>query len=316
MSPRHLLPFAHRVFLSTGAALGLALLVAAGAAPGAIAADRGPYSVEILVDGRPVREFFHDGRTYVEALNGREYSIRLGNHTGERVAIALSVDGLNSIDAKTTTSREAAKWILDPWQSITLNGWQTSSSTARRFFFTTEPESYGAWLGRTKNLGLVAAAVFREKRPQPVPWSRFGTGERDDAQRREGEPPASGESGDERSSALGRASGDGPSAAPAPSQEGDRFREQSDKKALADDLAATGIGRQVGHLVRRVEFEEEEMPAAIVEVRYEFRDALVRLGVVPRYRGSSDRLTRREEARGFEDCGFAPDPYRRSRRGW
>ena len=52
--------------------------------------------------------------------------------------IALSVDGLNSIDAKTTSAREASKWILGPYESITIDGWQTSSSTARRFFFATE----------------------------------------------------------------------------------------------------------------------------------------------------------------------------------
>ena len=45
------------------------------------------------------------------------------------MAVALAVDGLNSIDAKKTTSREAAKWILDPYASIVIEGWQTSGAT-------------------------------------------------------------------------------------------------------------------------------------------------------------------------------------------
>src|SRR5439155_16720791 len=114
------------------------------------------------------REIAARGARYVEALKNREYSLRLRNGTGERIAIALSVDGLNSIDARATSAVEARKWVLDPYQTITLDGWQTSTNTARRFFFTTEDRSYGDWLGRTKNLGLVAAAVFREKRPQPM----------------------------------------------------------------------------------------------------------------------------------------------------
>src|SRR5262245_29763614 len=77
------------------------------------------YTMEILVDGRPLTTL---AGTYVEATKDREYSIRLTNRTGRRVAAALSVDGLNVIDAKRTSAREARKWILDPWQSITLDG--------------------------------------------------------------------------------------------------------------------------------------------------------------------------------------------------
>ena len=120
--------------------------------------------MEILIDGIPICEYPAWGKTYIEALKRREYSVRLRNRTAERIAIALSVDGLNSIDARTTTARDARKWVLGPYETITLDGWQVSSATARKFFFTTEEKSYGNWLGKTKNLGLIAAAVFREKR--------------------------------------------------------------------------------------------------------------------------------------------------------
>ena len=49
-----------------------------------------------------------------------------------------------------------------------------------------------------------------------------------------------------------------------------------------DELAATGIGRELQHNVRRVAFEAEAKPAAVLELRYEYHDALVRLGVLPR----------------------------------
>src|SRR6266436_1682570 len=104
-------------------------LVPSGAA---FALDRESCSMEILIDGTPLQEYAARGTSYVEAVKGREYSVRLRNRTGERVAIALSVDGLNSIDARTTTASEARKWILEPYGTITLDGWQTSSSTARR----------------------------------------------------------------------------------------------------------------------------------------------------------------------------------------
>lgn len=240
--------------------------------------------MQVLVDGKPLEEYLARGTAYVEALEGREYSIRLANRTGQRIAVALSVDGLNSIDAKTTTAEEAAKWIIEPWGAITLDGWQTSSSTARRFFFTTEKESYGAWLGRTQDLGVISAVVFREKRPEPIPALH------DESLR----APA-GES---------RAAGQG--AQPAP-----RVKSGA-AEPLSDDLAATGIGRELDHQVRRVEFEKESRPAARLSLRYEYRDALVKLGVLPRrHPGCGDDLARRERARGFKDGDFAPDPYRR-----
>ena len=266
-------------------ALVLGVLSVATAALPLAAIERGPYSIEILVDGVPLTEYAAREKTYIEATEGREYSIRVTNHTARRVAVALSVDGLNTIDAKTTTAGEASKWILAPYQTITLDGWQTSSSTARRFFFTTEEESYGAWLGRTSNLGVISAAVFRERLPEPAPIIRPDT--------REG-------GRQERKKDAARRMKSAPSeAAPAPESE------------LSDELAATGIGRELDHRVRRVRFEAEDSPAAVMELRYEYHDTLVRLGVLPHpYAHRQRSLERRERARGFEDMGFAPDPFR------
>ena len=57
--------------------------------------------------------------------------------------------------------------------SVLVLRWQVSSTDARRFFFTTEEESYGAWLGRDANLGVIEAVVYREKKPRlTIPASR------------------------------------------------------------------------------------------------------------------------------------------------
>jgi hypothetical protein len=254
------------------------LLFAGFAVASTPAAQRGDFSMEVLVDGRPLAEHAARGRTYVEALEGREYAVRLANLTGGRVAVALAVDGLNSIDARTTTAAAARKWILGPYETITLEGWQTSLGTARRFYFTSEQDSYGEWLGRADNLGIISAAFFREKRREPV-----SIDERE--RRQEKGAPSAPEPQSSREGARSEASGD----------------------ARADEHAATGIGREVGHEVREVRFEAESSAAAVLDIRYEYRDALVRLGVLPR---SDDPLARREDARGFTDSGFAPDPYR------
>ena len=53
-----------------------------------------------------------------------------------------------------------------------------------------------------------------------------------------------------------------------------------------------------------MDMDLEDRPAAVVRIRYEFRDQLVRMGVLS---PAPDPLTRRERARGFSG-GYCPDP--------
>src|ERR1051326_8966806 len=99
------------------------------------------FSVEILIDGRPIPEYAARGRRYVEAIENAEYELRIHNPLGTRVAVALSVDGLNSIDARHTSAWDAHKWVIEPYGTIYVRGWQMSSENARRFYFTTERDS-------------------------------------------------------------------------------------------------------------------------------------------------------------------------------
>jgi hypothetical protein len=284
---------------------GLVAFVAALAlATPASAMRRAAVSMEILVDGRPLTELAARGRTYVEAIEGREYGIRLTNHTSRRLAVALSVDGLNTIDAERTPAREASKWILGPGQSVVLDGWQTASDSARRFFFTTEEESYGAWLGHTSDLGVISAVAFREKRrPRKIA---------------EGRPRARGDADSGRSGERRESEAPSPGAPPRRKSSAGSDRGADTEGALGEwgstdeSFAATGIGREYRHEVRRVAFDADPEPAATLEIRYEYRDALVGLGVLPPVRPSwRERLERRERSRGFASDGFSPDPYRR-----
>jgi hypothetical protein len=255
------------------------LSVAANEHPSMLAASIGPGAdVDILVDGVPQPQFAHDGRWYIEALKGREYAIRLHNPYGVRVAVALSVDGLNTIDARQTTATGASKWVLGPYETVTISGWQTSRTEARRFEFTTEAHSYGQALGRTANLGLISAVFFRERTP-PVSRepSEYAGGR---AQAEQSAPPRQ-----EASTADARA-------------------RKSD-----DEYAATGMGRRTGHEVMQVWLDLEPTPVQTVDIRYEFRPQLARLGILP-LATTSDPLRRRERARGFEPR-FSPVPHDR-----
>ena len=262
--------------------------------------DRG-FEVHILVDGRPLEEYNARGKSYVEALAGAEYEVRIRNPLPYRVAVALSVDGLNSIDARHTTAWNASKWVIEPYGTINISGWQMSSERARRFYFTSERDSYGAKLGQTSNLGVVSAVFFRERRPYPVPIApppRPRPIYEEDGRRRGTDAPTAGSTAE---SSVDRSdkSGSQDSAAPRKGQ----VMPQSD-----DEYAATGIGRSVHNDVRWVNMELDSRPAGEVVIRYEYYSALVRLGVLPRPYPRPDTLRRREGARGFEDRRFSPEP--------
>ncbi|MFA6955950.1 MAG: hypothetical protein WC538_08785 [Thermoanaerobaculia bacterium] len=257
----------------------------------AMATDRSGYEMSVLVNGYQSEEYYENGTVYVEAIRGEDYILRVSNPTGRRVAVALSVDGLNTINAKHTDPRSAPKWILDPWETIEISGWQVSGSHARSFYFTGERDSYGAALGQTENLGVIEAVFFREKLGFAEQWLPFMN--KEEKSRREAE-------GQDR---AGAAAPRAQAPSNAPSTGAGAAAESDSKGRLDDDYAATGMGDKRRHDIREVEVDLESNPIAKVRIRYEFRPQLVKLGVLPRHETPLDR---RENARGFEK--YCPEP--------
>ena len=258
-------------------------------------ADDNGFTVELLIDGRPAAEYFARGRRYVEAVENAEYELRIHNPTGSRVAVALSVDGMNTIDARHSSAWDAHKWVIEPYGTISVRGWQMSSENARRFYFTTERDSYGAKIGQTANLGVIAAVFFRERKPIVI--TRVTPGQREEKSAKRGEDRPRNESAPSVSDSTGtmanRDTGKERSANPYPPPD--------------DESAATGIGRTVQNGVTWIKMDLDPRPAGEVTIRYEFRAGLVRLGIVPRDNPRPDVLNRREKAEGFEPK-YCPQP--------
>jgi hypothetical protein len=260
--------------------------------PQPVVAENG-FSVDVIVDGRSVSEYAARGRRYVEALENAEYELRIHNPLGVRVAVALAVDGLNTIDARHTGAWDAHKWVIEPYGTIHVRGWQMSSQNARRFYFTTERDSYGSKLGQTANLGVISAVFFRERQPitiMPV-TPRSGATE-EDRIRSDRSAPKAGTTGESSRGADNRSA--------------EKSRVES-YPAPDDDSAATGIGRSVRNDVQWVKLDLDSRPAGEVTIRYEYRAALVRLGIIPRDYQRPDVLDRRERAQGFEPK-YCPQP--------
>lgn len=263
--------------IKTMGALALVALVLTPA--GAFARETSGFGLTVLMDDMERTEYSARGTVYVEAVRGKSYEVRLTNPHSYRVAVALSVDGLNSIDAKHTSAGRASKWVIDPYDSIVISGWQVSDQAARQFFFTGEHSSYGAALGQTENLGIIEAVFFREKVPIHTYLRPYEEGD---------SAGSAGQDSSKRSERQAPKAGAGSVMMPQPKDSSD---------ALSDEYAATGMGNRRDHEVERIEMQLEKEPMARVRIRYEFRPQLVKLGVFPRSRST---IQRREQASGFE----------------
>jgi hypothetical protein len=259
--------------------------------------DDNGFSVEVLIDGRSASEYFARGRRYIEALENAEYELRIHNPTGNRVAVALSVDGMNTIDARHTSAWDAHKWVIEPNGTIFVRGWQMSSENARRFYFTNERDSYGAKIGQTANLGVIAAVFFRERKPVMITRVTPGGREREEKSTNRGEdrprnepvPPSA------------------PSAGTLANRDAAKERSANTYPPPDDESAATGIGRTINNGVTWIKLDLDPRPAGELTIRYEFRAGLVRLGIIPRDYPRPDVLNRREKAAGF-DPRYCPQP--------
>ena len=231
-------------------------------------------AVSVELDGTPAPLFpapDGSGRYYLEARQGCRYSVALANRTGERVGVVLSVDGLNAISGERDAGR-GRMYVLDPWQRTTVQGWRTSLQEVRQFTFVDERASYAARAGKAnEKMGWIEVAAYRERRafvrssPRPE------------------RPPL-----------------------PVPLEpEAPEARDEAKRGAGARSYPGTGWGQRAPDPVVLVSFDPEPDPAERVALRYEYRRALVALGVLPRrVPPSRDRLWEREHAQP----GFAQPP--------
>jgi hypothetical protein len=236
--------------------------------------------------------YWYGGQTYVEGVAGQEFRVRLTNHTGERVLAVLSVDGVNAITGQTAGVNQIG-YIVNPYQSVDVDGWRKSNVRTAAFFFTDLGNSYAARTGRPDNVGVIGAAVFRE-----VNAYRF------DAEPDYPYPPQSSandgypeykrrESADAPSATAPKLAGRAPSAESAPVD-----------KAFGSAPLGTGHGRSEYAPLRRGQFNREANVFEGVNVRYDSYANLIAMGVIPRDNHYGSQQPESFPAGG----GYVPDP--------
>jgi hypothetical protein len=121
------------------------------------------YEICLLVDNKPIEEYQHNGRTFVEGRNGSEYKIRIKNNDSARICFVVSVDGLSIIDGKECASTSPG-YLLNPLQTLDIACYKVDDKTGAKFVFGSKEKSYSAEIGKgTDNVGVIGGMVYRDQ---------------------------------------------------------------------------------------------------------------------------------------------------------
>lgn len=185
-------------------------------------------------------------RAFLEAVDGKNYSIRVRNRTGNRIGLVAAVDGRNIISGRKSHLKASEPlYVLAPYASATYRGWRTSENQVHRFYFTDQNNSYAGAFGDFSAMGVAAVAVFQEKRDQDLSYEQRLYDGQDRPAQSEASP-----------------------AAPA-----DRARESLTQPG-------TGFGSKDWSPAVRVAFRPQQHPIAKYFVKYEWRESLCAKGII------------------------------------
>ena len=248
---------------------------------GGLRAAAGPYRLEVLVDGSPARTFDHRGETWVLGQLSDRYTLRVINHSAQRVEAVVTIDGRDVIDGGPGDFRQKSGYLVPAWGSIDIDGWRVSRSEAAAFRFSSVADSYAARTGGGREVGVIGVAVFperrvpRPRRPVAAPWwsGRSGPAHDRGADGESFDDSPSGSPREERAPA-------GKMAPPAASESGS----SADARAAAPTHRpglGTEFGEAVASEVQEVPFQRASpsSPAAVLGARYNDRAGLLARGI-------------------------------------
>jgi hypothetical protein len=273
----------------------------------------GPYEVEVLIDGAPAATFSQPGGTYVLGQLGARYTLRVSNHSGQRIEAVVSVDGRDVIDGRPADFRSKRGYMIPAFGQIEIEGWRISHAEAATFRFSSVPNSYAGRTGSAREVGAIGVAVFPERYTPPPPrypqYPYYYPHRPYDA-------PSDRDGADEQAAPSGQDAPPSASApAPAPSKGGAATAEAEAPRGRAEGKASPlrpGLGTEYGEAVSSPIFEvpfvraNPSHPSAVLGLRYNDRQGLLAMGIDV---DGPDWATYGQDGMRDEDLRQTADPF-------
>jgi hypothetical protein len=109
-------------------------------------------------------------RTFIIGEQGERYSIVIANRSNHRVEAVTTVDGVDVMNGQ-TGSVENRGYVLDPYQTMVVDGFRQSQTHVAAFRFAKVADSYAAQTGSARNVGVIGIAFFDERGDSYVRWT-------------------------------------------------------------------------------------------------------------------------------------------------
>lgn len=244
------------------------------------------YEVEVLVNGKPLKEYDHNHRIHIEGREKTRFSLRLRNNSATRKLFVPTIDGLSVMDGK-DADFDSSGYVIGPYSSYTVNGWRVSDGEVAEFYFSHPKDSYRKKIKKGNNLGIIGVAVFDEKKrpikeivvekyliPQYPQW--WGNGFY---------YAASGSytittsgTSDAAYDSLSALQSNTSCSMNASNASSNQMYSMSSTQGIQQDLG-TGWGDYKKSEVTTVEFERASNPTAVFEIYYNTREQLEKIGI-------------------------------------
>jgi hypothetical protein len=264
--------------------------------------EKGLIELTMLVEASgslaPTREHVHQGKVYVEGIDGARYALRVRNLTGARIEVVPSVDGLDVQSGEDASSAQRGL-VINANSTYDFEGYRLDMANVATFRFGGVGASYAAQMGKPRNIGVIGVAVFEEmekvRAPQVVKASmpRARTMDFMPAPAPGFSPP--------------------PPAARAPAPAGAPPIPGAPPPPKASSAVPQSLGTSFGERreakIHSTTFDRAtSSPASVISLRYEHRESLRALGI------PIDDLDLRETANPFP--AEPPGPFAKPPPGW
>ena len=237
--------------------------------------------VEVLVNGRPVKQHTHTGytrygNTYIEARAGTEYSIKIQNGEWKRKLAVITVDGLNVITGEPQPDSIGQGYIVGARDSLEVKGFRQDMSSVGAFKFCKSGGSYCNEKGLKGNNGVIGVRIYDEKYV-PTTYYKSESVFGDNPYLRKGpsittpwtQPPIMCKSSLNDSDMLSRSVMDS-----------NVTCSYSSNTSSPDFDLGTTWGKKINDSVVNVEFDAVETPTATCTIYYDTKENLEAIGVV------------------------------------
>jgi hypothetical protein len=120
-------------------------------------------TLNVLIKGKPITEYPHNGQVFVEGRHGSEFELEVRNNNCHRVEAIVSVDGISVTDGK-SAGPQSSGYLIQANSSVRIPGWKLNGAEVASFEFAGKSDSYaGQATGDTRNTGVIGVMVFKEK---------------------------------------------------------------------------------------------------------------------------------------------------------